>query len=263
MNIFRDFITQVKTETIIIIGNHDRNLEASTLDELSKYNISHVKVYYPPFILDFKGLKLYLDHDMIEGAVLGPSNLSIDVKKAKKVKDLPKADMYLFGHVHKPQIIRKDPPIFYVGSIERIDFAERNEDKFIVKIDTEKKIFGYKKLKIRPMYQITLDLSDEKTLNGLVPTQVKDAIVKIVIKGTDLQIKKYNEANLRDSLKVVYKYTVKYEIVKNGIVRNSNISEDKSTITCFNEYAKVNNFDSNTINKGIEIINEYTKSNNT
>jgi len=255
-NIFRDFLKTLKVPTVIVVGNHDKDIDATTLDEFRKFDISNVKLQFAPYILEYKNLKLYLDHALIEGAKLGPTDVILDMREAVKIEDILKkvqADFYLLGHIHKAQIIRKNPPMLYTGSIERVDFAERNENKYVVLIDPETKVYGFKKLNIRPMQQIEIDLNVSQDIPKVLE---EGSIVKAVIKGTKEQIQKYNEAPLRDSLVKSLTYKIVHDVVKENKTRNNQISETKTTLDSFNEYAKTKEFNEYTTQLGIKLMNE-------
>lgn len=270
MNIFREFIAKVNVPTLIITGNHDENLNASTIDEFQFWDCyPRIEVLKPPIIDIVNDVVLYLDHAQYEGAKLGPSNLNLNIREAKKLKNLPtiiapedpqsrKFDFYVFGHVHKAQMLRTSPPTLYVGSIERIDFAERNEDKFMFQIDEKTKKYGYKKLDIRPMYQLEIELAniDKYNFKSAFEPFIKNAILKVVIEGTKEQITKFNEAPLLECLREGYKYSIAYNIVRENRIRTKTISEEKTSIECFKDFAKSKNFTEVEIVKGIEIINE-------
>ena len=94
------------------------------------------------------------------------------------------------GHLHRHQNLNKksDIPIIYPGSTERIDFGERKEDKgfFFVKLNpTNKTIFEFIKLKIRPMLQLEIQLEPKKNqteqiLAKLDEIDITGAILKII-----------------------------------------------------------------------------------
>ena len=79
------------------------------------------------------------------------------------------------GHIHKPQEMNhgNQPPVVYCGSIDRIDFGEKNEDKGFVLVDITKKAEKSKEkteakwrhisLPTRPFLDISLDTT---TLEG-------------------------------------------------------------------------------------------------
>jgi DNA repair exonuclease SbcCD nuclease subunit len=254
MNIFRDFIKKIKVPTDIVIGNHDKNLEATTLDEFYKFKLPNVTLHKAPYILEIEGTKIYYDHRLVEGAKLGSSDFELTGKAVLPLVELVKnnCDFYVFGDVHKPQMIRKVPPILYTGSIERIDFGERLDDKYVFLINPKTKEFGYKKLSIRPMVQWDIDLSKEEDKYPIVA----DAITKVIIKGTKEQIEKFNEGQLKEFLvkNNAYTFRVVYNIVRQDKVRNKEINESKSVVDCFKEYANQNKFDDYTTQKGLEIL---------
>ena len=259
MNIFRDFINSIKVSVIMIPGNHDINLDASTIDEFYKFKINQVSMFKPPHVMRYKNLVLYLDHGIVEGAKLGPSDLVLHVKNSTTQEELLRkavADFYLFGDIHKAQVVRKVPPILYPGSIERVDFAERNENKYVLLIDPESKEYTYQKLLIRPMKQLDIKLNETEVINfkQILGENINNAIVKIKIIGTKEQFQKFNEAPLRDALSTLFSYKIMYEKIKEKYIRNKNISESKDMGECFNEYAKIKKFDKYTIAKGLEVM---------
>jgi len=255
-NVFRDFLNTLKVPTLIIVGNHDTDVDATTLDEFRKFNIPNVKLQFAPYLLEYKGMKLYLDHALIEGAKLGPTDVILNTREVIRIEDLLKkvqADIYLFGHIHKAQVVRKIPPMLYTGSIERVDFAERNENKYVVLVDIETKTYGYKKLNVRPMQQIDIDLA----ISTDIPKVLEEgAIVKVILKGTKEQIQKFNEAPLRDSLTKTLTYKIIHEVVKENKTRNNQISETKTILDSFGEYSKTKEFDEHTTQTGIKIMSE-------
>ena len=261
MNVFRDFVNSVKVPIVMIPGNHDMNLDASTIDEFYKFKINNVKLFKPPYILKYKNLSLYLDHGIVEGAKLGPADITLNLRNARAQSEIlnTKADFYLFGDIHKAQVVRYQPPILYPGSIERVDFAERNEDKYVLIINTETRKYGYKKLIVRPMVQLEVRLAEIKSpidFEIAFSPLVNDAIVKVKVVGTKEQLYSFNEAPLRDVLNKSFKYKITYEKIKDKRVRNKNISESKSTGDCFIEYASIKKLDKYIVEKGLEVINE-------
>jgi hypothetical protein len=125
-------------------------------------------------------------------------------------------------------------------------------------IDEKTKKYGYKKLDIRPMYQLGIELASIDKCDfklAFVPF-IKNAILKIVIEGTKEQISKFNEAPLLECLRDSYKYSISYNIVRDSKVNSKVISEEKTSIECFKDFAKFRNFSEIEITKGIGIINE-------
>lgn len=97
-------------------------------------------------------------------------------------------DYVAMGHVHKYQDMNKgqQPPIIYCGSIDRIDFGERAEQKGFVLVDVTRHHAEFRPvvLKTRPFLQIEIDTgtSDDPTqfiLDKLRDEPLAGAVVRI------------------------------------------------------------------------------------
>ncbi len=257
--IFRIWLNSIKCEKWIVIGNHDRNLDTHTLNEFEIFG--GAKIINPPHIFEEDGRRIYIGHEQVQGAKLGPSNLDLNIKSATPLEQLAKAkcDLYVLGHVHKMQAVVKVPLVLYVGSIERIDFGERNEDKYFMILDTKAWKIEWKKLNIRPMVQLEVDASKQEEI---LP-QPEGAITKVVIKGTKEQIAKYNEGPLKEQLVKTFRYNIIYNIIKDNKIRNRDITETRTTEQSFEEYGRQNNFTSEELKKGLEVISEHKTNSST
>jgi DNA repair protein SbcD/Mre11 len=100
-------------------------------------------------------------------------------------------DYVALGHLHKHQNLNPDPnftPIIYSGSIERIDFGERKEEKgfCLVKIENKQKTaYEFIKTPIRKFIQIEVHLNEEdeyteQIINEIKKEKLDGAIVKIL-----------------------------------------------------------------------------------
>lgn len=98
-------------------------------------------------------------------------------------------DYVALGHLHRHQNLnkQKQPPIVYPGSIERIDFGERNDVKgfcLVTIYDKEHTEYEFIKSPMRPFIQIEVQLTEETDQTEQLLTQIKqhqldNAIVKI------------------------------------------------------------------------------------
>lgn len=65
----------------------------------------------------------------------------------------PKLDYVALGHIHKPQALSNQgshPPIVYPGSIERIDFSEKEDKRFVLaEVDKGETHWEFRKLQTR------------------------------------------------------------------------------------------------------------------
>lgn len=99
-------------------------------------------------------------------------------------------DYVALGHLHRFQNLNPNghPPIVYSGSIERVDFGERKEDKGFcyVKIPVKNQCeFEFIKTPTRPFIQIDAHIlpdidQTEQLLELIKEYNIKDAIIKIV-----------------------------------------------------------------------------------
>ncbi len=103
----------------------------------------------------------------------------------------PSIDYVALGHLHRFQNLNPTGiPVVYSGSIERIDFGERNEEKGFCRVtisgETERLcLLEFIKLISRPMTHIILTLESgrdqtEQLLDELKKHTITDAILKIV-----------------------------------------------------------------------------------
>lgn len=99
-------------------------------------------------------------------------------------------DYVALGHLHRYQNLNPDgyPAVVYSGSIERIDFGERKEDKGFCVVAIKAKgstEHEFVKLETRPFVQIELHLhptqpQTEQIIETLQKYDITDAIVKII-----------------------------------------------------------------------------------
>lgn len=103
---------------------------------------------------------------------------------------LPEFDYVGLGHLHRYQNLNPNgyPAIVYSGSIDRIDFGERKEEKGFCIVSIEKKGMAqheFVPIATRPFLQIELFLNSQENqtdqiINELKKYPIKDAIIKII-----------------------------------------------------------------------------------
>ena len=114
------------------------------------------------------------------------------------------------GHIHRYQDLNKgqQPPVVYSGSIERIDFGERSEEKGFALVDLAKGASEVKHVtvKTRPFVEIDVDATDagenptEKILAAIKKQPIDDAIVKVSYKINSEQQAALREPEIRAAL---------------------------------------------------------------
>ena len=108
---------------------------------------------------------------------------------------LPSLDYVALGHVHRHQILGRDPYVVYSGSLQRVDFGEEDDEKgfCVVDLDLEKpagsrlRDFEFRTLDARRFLTIKAqvkagDLDPTATvLQALAKHDVRDTIVRLQI----------------------------------------------------------------------------------
>lgn len=95
-------------------------------------------------------------------------------------------DYIALGHVHKPQCLRGLPHVRYAGSLDRMDFSERDEEKGVVLVDLGPN--GRRRdpvvIPIEPTALVDVTIDDPhitpETLSAQVPN-AKEALVRIEV----------------------------------------------------------------------------------
>jgi exonuclease SbcD len=127
---------------------------------------------------------------------------------------LPQFDYVALGHIHKHQVLRKDPMIVYSGSLERVDFGEENDDKgfCVVDLDTDgpqgKRLtnFQFKKVAARRFLTIEILIPDETNeptdyaINEINNYSIQDAIIRVKLNLNAKNSTLIRESDLRKAL---------------------------------------------------------------
>lgn len=147
-------------------------------------------------------------HLTVEGAEWGAERsvmLGSDLTIPKSVLAQEVFDYIALGHIHKHQVVSHRPLMVYAGSIERIDFGERNDPKGFVVVDIERgkpPAWQFVETPTRRLYEITLDVRAEPdpmhAIHSALETHdTADAIVKVVIHCTPEQASLLTEREIR------------------------------------------------------------------
>jgi len=195
----------------LIIGNHCTvNGGLSTIDWVIDNKVKVAK----KLILKEDGKKIYFAHRTFSEAKLGPKEIHLNAVSWKTLKEY---DVIMVGHIHKPQILNKINPLVLIpGSIEKVNFGERNEEKFVWTWDTKDLKLKAHKLYTRPMYYVILNLDTrEKFVNDKVCEVgrdiVSDAILKIKVMGKQVLIDKINYDNFIKKFESCYSVNIHFE----------------------------------------------------
>lgn len=272
-----------------IIGNHDHSSKIGASHALRLFmdmidGWSYVKIYDQTTWEDFNNLKVcffpyhaeqpeivdyrtevgrvaLVCHSHLEGAVVGCEPFEIKDDKATKFKDLP-VDFVFAGHFHKPQILSQQPLAFYPGSISPVDFNERNDVKGVVIVDTDARSYECIAIKSRNLHQIDIDWTTGAgtEINNVV--DIVDSIVKINVKMTEAQSRRFDEALIRKMILDTGAHSIasiNIDIVREEIKRSPDIKLDSGIASNFERYLQLKNYgtDTDKIRRvGKQIINE-------
>src|SRR3989337_881325 len=193
-------VTRHGIPVVLLIGNHDTpntEAKANTLDIYTTMNIPQVHVIRKPEVITVQGLQIvglpWLQrtdfeqipsilqtlydtvspklpavtcvHASVEGAMFGSERaftLGKDMVIPLQLLQHPKISYVALGHIHKRQILSKNPPVLYSGSIERVDFGEEKEDKSFEVVEIGKdRVATHRPIstKPRPFVSISLEIS--------------------------------------------------------------------------------------------------------
>ena len=166
-----------------------------------------------------------LGHFTVEGAVTGSEKLfELQDQEAVPVSELvgPGIDFTFLGHIHKPQVF--GPKIAYVGSMERVDFGERNEPKGYMTFtvgDEGVRDVSFVEGTPQKLVQYDLDFI-EVSRDPIAPELHEGAIVKVKVRCTEEQKKAFDYQTLMDKLTgAAFVMPVHFEIEKEGEVRQN------------------------------------------
>jgi DNA repair protein SbcD/Mre11 len=141
----------------------------------------------------------------VQGVLLNAAEPQVPVSALA----LPQFDYVALGHIHKRQDCnnRRQPPVVYCGSIDRLDFGEKDENKGVVLADISKQNaeFRYVDVDVRTFLEIAIDATDadeptEKILDELAKRPLKDAVVKLSYKVPREKAPLVREDELRKAL---------------------------------------------------------------
>ena len=142
-------------------------------------------------------------------------------------------DYVALGHIHRFQDLNRphQPPVVYCGSVERIDFGERKEDKGFALVELVKgdTLVRHVPVPTRPFVEITVDATDagdaptEKILAAIGKEDVRNAVVKASYKVLSAQGPLLRESELRDALSPAFMVVALHK----EVVRDENAARSK------------------------------------
>jgi len=211
---------------VIVKGNHDVYPDGThTFHEFTVLEYPGVIVLDNP--ATYAGM--FMGHLLLREACVGAGNVQVSDAEwtiDRLLKEYPGYEVYLLGDVHKHQFLHKDPAVVYAGSIEHVDFAERNDPKGVLLVETgnsgEQTTVKFIALEVRPMLQF--DLYAPFVVE---PTRTADgAIVKVIFHGTKEEITgQVKEGAVRELFAAAKELIVQYDVSRNFAPRDKQVNE--------------------------------------
>ncbi|OAI52366.1 hypothetical protein AYO44_16625 [Planctomycetaceae bacterium SCGC AG-212-F19] len=132
---------------------------------------------------------VFVAHMSVTGAQLsrGRFTLTEQYDVIADANDLPSGwDYVALGHVHKPQCLGGLAHVRYAGSLDRLDFAERDEDKGIVLVDIgpDGRKGEPRFIAIEPTPLVDVRVTDANVTSDQLEAQVPDpelALVRVTV----------------------------------------------------------------------------------
>ena len=155
-------------------------------------------------------------HVTLQGAELSGSERTTLIASEPKFTvgqlAVPPIDYVALGHIHRAQNRNPEghPPVVYSGSIERVTFGEREEDKgfYLVNVDADaepRATTTFVETPARPFVALQVDARDaeaptERILAVLDDAEVSDAVVRVRYHVEEEQIPLVDQGRIRDAL---------------------------------------------------------------
>ena len=159
----------------------------------------------------------------------------------------------IMGHIHQHQVLSKTPFITHIGSMEKTDFGESDENKYFLVIDTSPKehLYEFYLLPNRRIFDIKIDqsesLPDSNVMNKIqkyikaysLKNNLVDSIVKVEIILNENIVSEINSSKIIKLLHELGVYNcvgVYSSIVSKRQLRSSEITEKLSPRASFEKW---------------------------
>ena len=142
---------------------------------------------------------------------------------------LPQLDYVALGHVHRQQILGRDPLVVYSGALERVDFGEEKDEKgfYVVELDPGKpagsrlRYFQFQPVNARAMLTVAVEVEPGDTdptatvVKAIARHHVEDAIVRVRIRVPGALEGHLRDADIRQALESAhYVAAVSKEVIE-------------------------------------------------
>jgi exonuclease SbcD len=199
-------------------------------------------------IKDKNGTKILVGHFMLEKTQEDENPDSFSINELVLPFDTFEGfDAVLMGHIHRHEVVSKNPLIIYTGSMDKVSFSEKEHQKVSIIFNTDD-INKYEIINTstRNVFELNFDYSNTEklykdTINDKINADVdefdkkqsiKDAIIKLIVRVKDADLYHINHQKIRENLlNKKINNLLPLQITSAGLrqLRNSNIKEDTNT----------------------------------
>ena len=193
ITVFANHLRNIKADQILlVVGNHDEY--AKDANSLNWTKIDPRIKLSDEFDVELEGNRCLFTHKVITESKFGPCNMSLP---GVSVEDLKEYDVVVSGHIHRPQVLSKNPLVLIPGSLFKVNFGERDDEKYFysLTLSENKPILLTQNLPTRNMLKIKY-LVDEKKIfvndKEVKKLSVKNAMIQLELVGKKESIRKLN-----------------------------------------------------------------------
>lgn len=240
---------ELRDYIVIIPGNHDSYPDGlDAFSEFRRLNIEGVCVLDNMTVWE----GLFLGHILLKEAKIGTQDYHVDTAPAlAEIINKYPALAYIFGDVHKHQILSTNPLALYVGSLIPVDFGERNDKKGVILVTVNDDFtvdYEFIEIDLLDLVQLDVDMAklDTESFDNLLLSfrtsanrlnEPNRSILKIVFRGTEHQLGTIDEGAIRRIFEYrVRELSMEYEIVSTEGIDSEAISEVTNPIDALRSY---------------------------
>jgi len=156
----------------------------------------------------------------------------------------PAYDYIALGHIHQRQVLAEDPPVVYAGSLERIDFGEKDDEKGFYVVDIRdsgdgkrRASYEFHPVKARRFLTIEVELKADEadpmaTIKSAVNAEkekIRDAVVRLNIKLPSMLEGQLRDGEIREALNPAHYISITREVQRETRMRLGNRNAEEIT----------------------------------
>ena len=172
-------------------------------------------------------------------------------------------DAVVMGHYHDfTKIKDSNPQAYYVGSLEKTNFGDLNNNKFFLIFDSETKTFEKVRIPTRELKDLDFDLTKSTSFTylsdyaeQLKDIDLKDKICRVNIKIKDGMQSFFSRSEIEKTLyahEAFHIAKVIWDVEKIKLEKNKEILEHKTDFEILEAFAKTQNFEETFLQKILE-----------